>query len=174
MLIEKQYKIEESASTDSCRPSINHVKIDEFNGKPVAVATNGRILACVPVEATPQEYGLLGISALKLARQTSKGKDALEITLNGTQDLANGVKLPRPEGEYPNWKQVLPAADRPVAFRCCFDPFLLASLCKSLGIDKNKSVTLEFAPDMEGGHPDSIVVKGAGGTFGVLMPMRIG
>ena len=50
MKIDNIYKIEEAASDDSRRLAINSVHVAKVDGSAKAVATDGRIMALVPVE----------------------------------------------------------------------------------------------------------------------------
>ena len=51
MKISKHYKLEKVVSSDDMRPILQKIFID----KDCAVATNGRIIAIVPIEPTPED-----------------------------------------------------------------------------------------------------------------------
>lgn len=182
MLIPKQCKIIEAASTDSTRSSINRPYLDVE--KKLLIATDGRIMAMLPVATGPNDVdGFIDVEAIKLATTHSKGQE--EIFLHcpeGELKTHDGLSLPRTTesdaGKFPNWKQVLP--DSPAKpFKFSFDVFLLAKLAKALGagktrnLDKQGQVTLtvDVADDRA---PITITCgNGPSGNSGVIMPMRI-
>lgn len=182
MKFNKHSKIEECVSHDPTRAVLHNVHLD-VEAKSL-VATNGHMIAIVPVE--PEEGDVTGYvtpEALKAAREGGKFHEP-SISCNSSLALPDGRSFPRPKaediGNYPNYKQVIPEADRQVAFTVRLNAEYLYSIAKAISDGKNTVVTLEFAEHIRRAHPDGtftehpqpIVVKGAGGK-GVLMPCRM-
>ncbi len=99
MQIDRKYRIEKAVSSDSTREVLHNVFISRRH----AMATDGKILAIVPVQAEKDdEPGWLTPDALKHARRVSgKGLDSIRIGLNGAQILPDGTVMTRPEENKP-------------------------------------------------------------------------
>ena len=68
MEIQRKYKLEKAVSTDDNRPTLTNISITRQH----AVATNGSILAIVPVKFEKDDTpGWLSPVALKLARKVA-------------------------------------------------------------------------------------------------------
>lgn len=158
MIIHKDVKIELAASSDQTRAAIcePYFSIDAETGKASLVATDGRMMAIIPVEHSAEHdvAGYVPADALKASRKLANKKNPLsQIKLNGTAALDNGAQYPRHGNtgakvpyNYPNWKQVVPAADRPVAFKVRLNAEMLYRLAQSIGCE---AVELTFAPHLE-------------------------
>ena len=110
---------------------------------PALVATDGQIIACIPVlEVEDQDSGgMLPVEALKAATK-GKSDDNARLTANCDVKVTNGestTTFKRPvEGEFPKLEGIIPSSnDCEFAFR--FSASLIARLSKALGSD-----TLEF------------------------------
>ena len=167
MQIERKYKIEKCVSTDESRPNLNNIYISRRH----AMATNGRILAIVPVQVQEDdETGWLSPEALKHARKVSaKGLDSVQIVLNGAQVLSDGTIMNRPDGENPpHTFRILRDAHSNRKYRIGVNAHYLNDLSDALG---NEELILEI------GDPNSAIlvrpVHGEQGTVGLLMPIRI-
>jgi hypothetical protein len=178
MQIESNYKLEKAvATTDRCRPSIENVLICKDGKHPVAVATNGRIMAVVPVEIDDdRELGLVSPEALKRARKAGVSlRCPPTIILNGDARFLDGSSLPRPDqadcGQYPKWEQIAKMEDeRKPAFTVSLDPKLLLDLAEAVGWEKGHAVTLAVSDSVS-----AIVVTTAHSKGrGYLMPRRDG
>lgn len=158
-----------SASTDKTRAVITGVLVDAENR--FVVATNGRILASLPIPGTETvKPAYITPDLWKAAKVLTKNKPLVLDYVAGT---LNGLPLPDecPDGNYPNWKQVLP--DFEPAYRVALDPELLLSLAASLGRDKTdrKALTLELSA--ESGDPVKTHIRTKTGIvpgMGVIMP----
>ena len=179
MKINKNCKIELACSTDKQRAAIcnPYLEIDDKGAR--MIATNGQILAIVPVD--PQEgdkAGLVPVDAIKDARK-AKPASLPEATLacNGNVKLLDGRQYPRPDFAFPNYRAVLPAENRPAKFTVGIDAKLLWELAQAMG---TQGVTLEFEnelsaikvrPSAAGQHGS---IKPADyEARGVIMPIRI-
>jgi hypothetical protein len=166
MKIPLNCKLEACVSNDTMRLHINNIHIDVENK--LAIATNGQMLAIVPIE--PEEAdtsGPLPPKALQAARKL-KAFGAACFTINGDIKLPDGCSMPRPTvSPYPNWRAVVPAEDRPVKFAVSLDAKLLSRLADALGSDV---VKLQFLDDLS---PIVVVPSGClDGRKGILMPER--
>lgn len=173
MKIESKYKIENAASTDSTRLSINGIYFENSQ----AIATDGRILAIVPCEHTDSEAKhIVKLDDFKLIRKAQSKAEYVEANLNG-EIKAVGQKgesytFQKLDCTFPNYKQVLPAKNRPVNCKIAFDVSLLLKLALALGADKEQAtVTLEIEDNLA-----PIVVRANNQSdstsYGVLMPVR--
>jgi len=167
MQIERKYKIEKCVSTDPSRTNLNNIYISRRH----AMATNGRILAIIPVQVQEDdETGWLSPEALKHARKVSaKGLDSVQIVLNGAQVLPDGTIMHRPEGENPpHTFRILRDAHSNRKYRIGINAHYLKDLSDALG---NEELILEI------GDPNSAVlvrpVHPESGTLGLIMPIRL-
>ena len=151
MKIPKIYKLEKVASKDKTREAINHICIDTEanNASGMAIATNGRTLAIVPIEleTTDDVEGkkemLLPVKAFTEARKIG-GKVLPEsnLKLNGKIELSTGETMPYPDTtqRYPNYKQVIPY---PCHYgEVSFSPKLLWELCQAMGCEESVKMRL--------------------------------
>ena len=99
MQIDRKYKIEKAVSTDSNRESLQNV----FVSRRHAMATDGRILAIVPVKTDVEDGpGWMSPDALKHARKVSgKGLDSIRIGLNLAQILKDLTTIHSPYNHNP-------------------------------------------------------------------------
>jgi DNA polymerase III sliding clamp (beta) subunit (PCNA family) len=175
MKLNTKCKIESAASKDKTRYSITAPWLDiDENGAKV-IATDGRIMAVVPVQVNETDKSChLSIDALKASR---KGRLASgEIDTSGEmQQVTGGGAFPREDlGNAPNWRQVMPEEKAPV-FTVALNPALLARLAEAMGTD---AVKLEFTSETSpirvtptsGGNGTSVAEPGA---VGVIMPCRM-
>ena len=104
-------KIELAAGAkDYKRPSLQAPYLDTT--KAVLVATNGAILAELPVELDDDDIsGPVPIGALKEARKPENLKDATECAMkcNGTAKLSGGMSVPRGDTcqEFPDHQKII-------------------------------------------------------------------
>lgn len=172
MKIDKNCKIENIVSKDSKRGPITRLYVHKnSSGQEVAVATDGRRLAVVPIlfEEGDSE-GYLTADQLKMARKvTDKKQEEISLSANGEIKLSNGVTMPRVSldaGPYPNYPQVIP--NQPATFTIGLNAHFLSELADAIG-SPHGEVTLQFIDDMTAIR----VSGGIQGAFGVLMPCRI-
>lgn len=174
MKLNRDYKLERAASTDGTRLAIQNIYIGHEKGPDtptVAVATNGRIMAIVPVEiADENELGLVSPEALIRARKLAKKNAESELILNGDIRFVDESSLPRPiqeqTGNYPTWQVVAPTAEP--KFKIRLDVHLLLALAEALGATNRKPfVTLEMSDELS---PIRVTTDGVG--RGILMPAR--
>jgi len=167
MHIERKFKIEKCVSTDPSRTNLQNIYISRRH----ALATNGRILAIVPVQVQEDdETGPLTPDALKHARKvSSKGLDSVQIVLNGAQVLPDGTIMNRPDGEKPpHTFRILRDAQSNRKYRIGINADYLKDLADALG---SEELSLEI------GDPNSTIlvrpVHSESGTVGLIMPVRL-
>src|SRR5688500_20246250 len=103
MKIAKEARIEKLVypRADLGRDALKHVHIEQDGGgKAVAVATDGRMLACVPVELEEGDTpGLVSTEALAQARKLARKGEMARLEAHGVPKLPKGAPYPRPDGE---------------------------------------------------------------------------
>lgn len=175
MKIHKDCKIELATSKDASRHVITEPYLDMVQS-PVMVATNGAMLAVVPVETDIEDKtGFVTAEALKAERKAKLG-----MLCNGELKITNGPAFFRPDnGKFPNWRTILPAEDREVVFKVGINVKMLWELCQAIGCE---TAQLEFGDTLNG-----IVVKPTSvhspyypskpcandKAYGVIMPTRL-
>ena len=174
----KAHKIESAASKDQNRPAICNPFIRDGR----LVATDGKILASIPIEGLePEELGelegkKLPAEALKAARKVGGNKEEnshLNITEDNRCEVAGGASFPLPEQlpEAPFLGSILPARkypDEEDAFAVTLDVALIARLSEALG---DQNITFIFTK----GEPLRMVTmlpESRNGAFGLIMPRR--
>lgn len=182
MKIKKSYKLEEACSTDATRGKICEPWI-ETNGEsakfvtgigPRAIATDGRILAVVPVELQHEDRGeRIAIKALKESRKAGGSKvEHAFISLETSHSIAaGGAQYPVTQHTPPHMANILPGENRaPAIARIRLDASLLLRLAKALGANHDR-VLLEISDEK-----DVVIVRPMGENcneaFGLIMPVR--
>lgn len=182
MKLPKNCKIESAVSKDKTRHSITEPYLDIRESGSRMVATDGKILAVVPVETTPDDIsGYVSAEALKASRKGRQVESV--IRCNGALETWDGASYPRPDlGTYPKVDQVIPKNEpthikKRVAVK--LDSTLLSKLASAIGTE---GVVMEMLWDSQDETvSDPIIVKPASTNgcrpaspeaFGVLMPMR--
>ena len=177
MQIQKKYRLEECASpAKDGREFLEAIKIDKLKGNDVAITTNGKIIAIVPVdELERKESGkTIKIDVFKKARQAMNGFKHLPCIFmqvmgkNGETTLVdNSVHINNQDIRFPDWKKVLPK--KKAKHVIGLDIELLVKLSKALGC---KEIKLELRKD----PLDPITVRPLNldkEAFGVIMPIRV-
>lgn len=179
MKIEKKYKIEEAASTDKTRYAINCVRVDTLNGKAKAIATDGKIMAIVPIELQDGDKNEVSLpcDAIKTARKATRKLDNhAEIKLNGhavVEDGNGSRSFNYNDAQYPNFVQVIPKESKEDdVYSIAFDVKLLVRLWKALGGEDCKLASVKMKIRKEG-HSAIEVSVGHGEGYGIMMPCRI-
>jgi DNA polymerase III sliding clamp (beta) subunit (PCNA family) len=167
MQIDRKFKIEKAVSTDPTRENLQNV----FVSRRHAMATDGKILAIVPVQCDKDdEAGSLTPEALKLARKVSgKGLDPIRIGLNGAQILSDGTVMTRPdECKPPRIFHLLRKAYQGKYYRIGINAAYLKDLADALG---SEELVLECGNSTEAVmvHP----LNQEEGCVGLIMPIRL-
>jgi len=200
--VDKRYKIHEASTKEAGRYAMHNVSLEiPREGDPtldgaerpgILAATNGRILAVLPVDLDETDTpGLVPREAFELACKTpSKGHTVkapgiASVEVNGGVVVRSvpgrfeGLDRVDDCGEFPQWRAVLPPDE---GIRIAFNPQLFFQLLKAIGADKAASVTLTLSAEGTGSSP--IRVQGReliGDTnatrtlegIGVIMPITV-
>lgn len=130
MKLHKKVKIEAACSDDKDRRSIlsPYLERDGDGGK--LIATNGRIIAVVPVECDDGDTaGYLPASCIKDARKRGLVELGEKATIPGVS-----IYERNPGNEtFPNWKAVIPDNKGVKIVRLCLDPAFLKDLADAMG-----------------------------------------
>ena len=167
MQIDRSYKIEKCVSTDPNRENLSNIFVSQRH----CMATNGTVLALVPITSEPDDTtGLMSADALKAARKLTPARNgSVEISLNGSQQLRDGTKIPRPEAtKPPRIFHLLRHAHKDRQYKIGLNATMLKALADALG---SEEVVLEF-----GTSTSAILVtpkQSTDGAVGLIMPIRI-
>ncbi len=146
MKLDKKYKIEKVVGDDWTRDKIRCPFISKVDEKDVLIATNGKVMAVVPVELDNGETGKVSVDEIVAQR---KGIVAV---------------FPRPEGELlENPTRVIPPKDEKV-LSVCLDIKMLKDLADALGTN---TLRLQIT-----GPLDAVRVEN-GMSYGAIMPVRM-
>ena len=179
MKIDKKYKIEEAASSDKTRYAINCVRIDALNGSAKAIATDGKIMAIVPIELQDGDKSEVSLpcDAIKAARKAAGKVFAPQIKLNGhavVEDGNGSRAFNYNEDRYPNFAQVIPKESKPdEVYNISFDVKLLTRLWKALGGEDCRQAIVKLKIRKDDHCPMEVSV-GDGQGYGIIMPCRVG
>ncbi len=174
----KSQKIESAASKDQNRPAICSPFIRDGR----LVATDGKILASIPIENLEPEAQAelegkkLPIEALKAARKVGGAREEnshLNVTEDNRCEVAGGASFPLPEllPEAPFLGAILPARKHPDeedAFAVTLDVALIARLSEALG---DNNVTFIFTKG-DAMKMVTMLPESRNGSFGLIMPRR--
>ncbi len=170
MKIDKKYKIQKSCSTDETRFSIQNPYLErDGKGKGILIATDGRMLAKVPVDLDKTDRkGYVPLGALVELQSDKTGQTTLNV--NGSAEIVrpDGTKITfkrDKEYNFPNWRQLKPNGE--IKAEITFSPARLLDLARALGVANGEPVTLKIR-----GELDPIEVEGIGEADGLLMPMQ--
>jgi hypothetical protein len=176
MQVPKGLELERACSKGPSRyGALDSISVEQEGTGHVAVATDGKVLAVVPVNLEEgDEPGLIPARAWADARRASR--DGGRLSPNGLVRWAvkGGAvaSAERPSGDFPKWRAVLPPADAKAPV-LAFNAEYLADLARALGSDSG-SVRLELPVDEEGRlrtlAPFRVV---AGCGFGAIMPVTL-
>ena len=170
-------QIEQAAAKTDHRAMLCQPYLDTGPEGDRIVATDGRILAVVPVspgaDSSPMDdQGYLSIDALKAGRKAG----ALEC--NGTLQVPGGASFPRSDlGTFPDYRRIIPKHDSKPDIR--LDAELIIRLAKALCDVKGtkpKLLDLYFAKNDDGSvdHTTAVYVEPVNSEgFGVIMPCKI-
>jgi hypothetical protein len=174
----KAHKVESAVSKDTNRPAICSPFIRDGR----LVATDGKILASIPIEGLEPEQGVelegkkLPTEALKAARKVGGNREEnsrLNVTDDNRCEVAGGASFLLPEllPEAPKVAEIVSARKHPDeddAFAVTLDVALIARLSEALG---DQNITFIFTK----GEPLRMVTmlpESRNGAFGLIMPRR--
>lgn len=163
-------------SKDKHRGSLSEPYLDTESDIPMLVTTDGHRMTAIPVEADKAEHGWINPNAVKAARKLAKKSEKAGISCNGTLTVTDGTQFPRSTDQstgfsrFPNWRQIIPAKDRPINFRVAFNAKFLAEIAEALGSDE---VILEFESNTTAIKINPYSASANDGRFGLLMVCKL-
>lgn len=167
MHIDRTYKLEKVVSKDPAREHLQNIWITKHH----AFATNGMILAAIPITADKEDTtGWLGADALKLARKQTSADD-IRIVLNGVQQLPDGTTLLRPDesNKFPQIAPILLRSYRHRKSQVALNARLLKDLSDALGTEE---IVLEIGKSSDEAVLVRSMAKG-NEARGLIMPIRM-
>ena len=143
--------------------------------KKLLISTNGRILSKLVIETeTGDVSGRVPVAALKEAIKAAKKWPDARIDCSNPKavKIMDGRTWPRPDGQFPNWEQVLPNNAGRGTARLILNAALLADLIAAMGDTDKMAATLEFQLDAEWDAKPLPILVTCNGETGVIMPMK--
>lgn len=152
-------KLEEAASTDKGRAYIQEPYLDIKDGVGTMVATDGRIMAAVPVEVDPADVpGHVNGDLLRTARAAQRREECPDIHLYTRGPEREGVSH---ETNFPaQWPSLFPK-DAPGTVAVGIDTVRLYKLAQAMG---TRGVVLHFIPNSETTVPALVLPKQMSGN----------
>lgn len=171
-------KIEGVSAPKDVRKAVRYPYFDKDAS--ALVATNGHILAVVPVVSDPEDVsGWIPAEAFKAVRKQSV-HCAREIKANGNISVPqSGQTFARPVmpdgAQFPDWQRIAKGVDMDRKPDIALSAELLLKLAQAISEDPKHGVSLTFARLEDGGIDPCapVLVRATGGAYGVLMPMRL-
>jgi hypothetical protein len=174
------------SSKDETRYVLKGVRIEVKNGRVVAVATDGRRLLCIKADVEfdkPYEGEAnftIPLEIIERVRPTSRIEFNTVIRFNGdtrmirVTDAVDGMAISKKaiEGNYPNWRQVIPKGEYKPGCSGQFNPHFFIPFQKASDYFDRKPMVQIFqsvrSPELE----PLIIQNGNKDFFGVLMPVH--
>jgi hypothetical protein len=176
MLIEKKFQLDRAVDDAGGRPVIEEVFLDKENpNHPRLVATNGKIMAVVPVHhAEDDAQGLIKAEAFRVGRsKTQKKLPGFTMKADGEVrvDTKDGAQVfPRTSSEdmkFPRWRSIFNGIVNPKVkhVKVKIDAELLHRLADAIGSDR-----VELTIPEDGEH--CIMVRSLSrDAYGAIMPV---
>lgn len=143
MKVTKENKIEKCVADDRHNPKLQNVWLNVDGDNSTLIATNGRIMAKIPVTVEEGDVsGFITGDALQAARKLAKNGRTAQIHANGALAVANGPTFARPDGEYIQWDHVWPKGE--AKFKFSINVKNLVRVADALG---EENIELEFVDD---------------------------
>lgn len=163
-------KIELAAAKDGSRYTINSVQFDAQKKR--MIATDGHILASVPVETETNDHTcLIPLAAIAKIRKMGSKIMAANVECNGkitARDLDSSAVFEYGEGPFPNWEAVVPA-EAPATI--CINFQLLNRLAQALGANPDRpTITLHVK---DASSAVRVTCEANPDAIGVIMPCRL-
>ena len=168
MKFPKGLKVEACASREVGRYAMHGIKVEGDR----AVATNGFVIAVVPVESEDGDdaHGqIVPAEAIKLARKVAGAKADAVVTVNGTVRAA-GQELQAIDGEFPRYQACIPSVTAESHVMVTLDARLLSMLFDAIAGDDG---AVTFCVSRKAGEPVVLVPNACNdsGGIGVVMPI---
>lgn len=149
--------------------AMQHALLEIEGGNGELIATNGRVVAVVPVElGEGDEPGLVPGDALGDG-EPELCWDEIDYRKRELRVAGGTATLAKADGEFPDWRKVIPAPDAPCAVEVSLSAKYLYDLARAMGSDG--AIKLRIPAPRDGAVRDAIRVDGPGGCFGAIMPV---
>lgn len=174
-------KIEMAVSQEESRYTLQAVKLDVE--EKAMIATDGHILAYVPVETHAEDHSaLISLEAMKRIRAIQKqnkiGRSEIPVKVqtNGkitVESIDSKSEFPLTEGSFPNWQLVKPQMSGLPTI--AIDAALLLKLAQALSGENTPKKAVVKLWIKDGASAIGVRVSGAGDSeaWGVIMPVRV-
>lgn len=182
MKFDKKHKVFAAASREDSRYNIGSILFERDDDGARLVATNGRILAVVPVEDADGDVpGMISQDAIREAVKARTNAQPDAQVLLPDEKVAKVMmkhgglaEHSRPdETSFPEWKAVLPKAKNPVSIT--LSARYLRDLADALGV-AGDGITLTFDLQngkIDGGLPVRVDASSPGNhSYGAIMPIE--
>jgi len=166
------HEVEQSAAKSDTRYYLNECAyVTTYLDKPVAIATDGKAMAIVPVVMEDGDTpGFIQADALKKARKLGS------VSANGNLTFPDGSTMQRDTKDgarFPDFTKVIPAANSLSDVVLTFDADLFYRLAKAITTKSGKQPRrVELRIARECAATSALHLTGDDGAVGVLMPMR--
>jgi len=168
-----KYEIEQAAAKKDVRFYLNDcAHVQKLADQDVMIATDGRIMAIVPVTLEDGDVtGYVTSDAIKKARKAGS------VKCNGAYEFPDGSTLPRrsdlEDAKFPDCSRVIPNDDELSSFVLSFNADLFYKLARAITENGHhgRCVTLRF--NKESPTTSAMRVDGDNGAFGMIMPVRV-
>ena len=170
MILDPSYQIHKACSTDPVRTAIHGVHITED----VAIATDGRIMAVVPITLTDDDKRGVTVPAGAIKSRGKTGHLALGTDVVGWLTPTGNASARYITDDFPNWRHVLPPEPtNSIVLR--LDAALLFSLAEAIGApgtrDHAKARVVVVTIDADNRTRPWRVTTDTNSALGVFMPM---
>lgn len=167
------YEIEKASASKDIRYYLNDVAyVSEHDGKPVMIATDGKILAVCPVEMEDGDtQGFIQTDAIIKAR-----KQGGNVKANGNIQFPDGSTMTRESkdgAKYPDVDRVIPKTESLSETVLTFDAERFYRLARAITL-KNKAGIRRIELRFDRTKPEACAIHltGNDGAIGVLMTCR--
>jgi hypothetical protein len=175
MKIPANIKIERAVSTSAAQARLQNPWL-ETDPIPAIIASDGCMLAYVPIPPDDDVAGPIPLKAIEVSRE-----DYRPVILNAAYAHSvvtkAGVAFSRPPDKPPRWRNIMPQGEPD--FYICLQPHLLLKLADALGAEHGVVIGIH-RPTGNGSVPPFVITPGdnpfpQGGTrpIGYLMPVRL-
>lgn len=173
-----RHNLAKMTDASSARFALGGVLVESDENTSVAIATDGRGMVIAPVDASytddnSAKFENPELIAGKACEGVTSRKD-LTVIANGRCE-SRGKVFDRPEGRYPNWRQVLPKIDTLGTVAVSLTPSIVRRLLEAIDTSKgDEPVTLLLQYNEHNVVEKPIAVVSSSEAIGVLMPCGFG
>lgn len=183
MKFDKKYKIHSAAAREATRYTLNGVMFEKDDNGARLVATNGRILAVVPVEDEGDTPGMVSTDTLKEAtkgRTNSRTEAVLRLPDEEralVQTKSGTIEQERPDHvRMPDYRSIVRGLKTDTGLQVTLSAEHLLALIEALGARSNElsGITLTFqrkGTDLDDSAPVHVRALGDDEAFGIIMPI---